>query len=84
MASVTVMSCFLIIPRLCLNRHSCPHRSLVAPDPELGALEQRSPTTGLQTSTSCQGNSSISLEIKCTILVMHLNHPQTILPVPGP
>ena len=33
---------------------------------------------------SCQTDSSIRLEIKCTIKIMCLNHPETIPPIPGP
>ena len=44
----------------------------------LSALTQGFPTSGPWT---CQISSSISLEIKCPIYVIHLNHPQTI-PLP--
>ena len=43
-------------------------------------LEQGSPTSGSQTSTSCHISDSIRLEIKITINIMGLNHPQTISP----
>ena len=38
---------------------------------------QGSLTSGPQTSASCQISSSVRLGIKCTINIMHLNHPQT-------
>ena len=41
---------------------------------------QGSPTYGLWTATSCQICSIIRLEIKCTINVMCMNQPETILP----
>ena len=41
---------------------------------------QGSPTSRPQTHTSCQISDGIRLEIKCTINVMCLNHPQTISP----
>ena len=45
---------------------------------------QGSPTSRPQTSTSCQISAGIKLEIKCTINVMHLSHPETTLfPVHG-
>ena len=43
-----------------------------------GVLQQGSLTSGPQTCMSCQIRSSIRLEIKCTINVMCLNHPETI------
>ena len=42
------------------------------------SLEQGSPTSEPWTSTSCQISGGIRLEIKCTINVICLNHPQTI------
>ena len=42
------------------------------------SLYQGSPTSGPWTNTCCQISGSIRLEIKCTINVMCLNHPQTI------
>ena len=47
---------------------------------EVCNLVQRSPASGPWTGTSCQ-ISSIRLEIKYTINVMRLTHPQTICPV---
>ena len=41
-------------------------------------LSRGSPTSRPQTGTSAQMRDSIRLEIKCTINVIHLNHPQTI------
>ena len=47
-------------------------------------LFQGSPTSGPQTSTSCQISSGIKwLKIKCAINVMCLNHPETT-PTPPP
>ena len=46
-------------------------------------LRQGSPNSGLRTGTSCQSSSSIQLEIKCTINVMCLNHPQIIALIPN-
>ena len=40
-------------------------------------LDQVSPTSGSWTSISCQICSSIILEIKCTINIIHLNYPET-------
>ena len=45
-------------------------------------LGEGSPTCGSQAGTSCQISISIRLEIKCTVNVMCLNHPQTIPPLP--
>ena len=39
-------------------------------------LKQGSPTSRLQTSTSCLISSSIRLEIRCTVNVLSLNHPE--------
>ena len=48
------------------------------PDAHPHSLEQRSPASGLWTSTSHQISGGIGLEIKCTVNVPPLNHPQTI------
>ena len=45
-------------------------------------LNQASPTSGPWMGASCQISSGIRLEVKCTINVIFLNHPQTI-PLPG-
>ena len=45
---------------------------------------QRSPNCRPWTSTTCQINDSIRLEIKCTVSVMFLNQPETILLTLGP
>ena len=45
-------------------------------------LTQGSPVSGLQTGISCPFSSSIRLEIKCAVSVMHLNHLKTIPPTP--
>ena len=42
------------------------------------ALDQGSPTSRPQTDTSCQISSSMRLEMKYTVNVVLLNHPQTI------
>ena len=42
------------------------------------------PASGPQTGTSCQISGGIRLEIKHTIKVMLLNHPETIRPPPPP
>ena len=42
------------------------------------------PTSRPWTSTSCQLSSGIQLEIKCTISVMCLNHPEIIHTTPAP
>ena len=56
--------------------HSLPHNRY--------HLTQGSPTSGLQTGTSCQTSGGVRLEIMCTINVIHLNHPDTIPPCPSP
>ena len=43
-----------------------------------------SPSSRRWTRTSCPIGSSIRLEIKCTVTIMCLNHPETIPPTPGP
>lgn len=43
-----------------------------------------SPTSRPWTSTSCQINGSIRLEIQCAINVMGMNYPETIPPLPSP
>ena len=48
------------------------------------APEQGSPTSRPQTHTSCQISGSITLEIKCTINAMCLNHLQTTPSTLGP
>ena len=50
-----------------------------------GPSAQESPVFGLWTGTSCQISSSIRLEIKCTLNVKYLNHPDaTSLPLTQP
>ena len=46
------------------------------------SVVQESPNSRPWTSTFCQISSSIRLEIKCTINVMLLHHPETIPPTP--
>ena len=48
----------------------------------LDPLIQETPTSQPSTDTSSQISSSIRLEIKYTIYVMHVNHPQTFPPHP--
>ena len=45
----------------------------------ISVIHQVSPTSRLCTSTSYQISSSIRLEIKCTINIMHLDHPKAIV-----
>ena len=54
------------------------------PDAHPHPLEQGSPASGLWTSTSCQISGGLRLEIKCTVNVTCLNHPQTIPLTPSP
>ena len=44
----------------------------------MDCVYQASPISRLQTNTSYQISSGIRLEIKCSINVMSLNHPETI------
>ena len=45
----------------------------------ISVIHQVFPTSRLWTGTSCQISSSIRLEIKCTINIMHLDHPKPIV-----
>ena len=61
--------------------------SFIQPDtqtghPQSSPLEQGSPTSGIEGLMIWSGADVIRIEIKCTINVMHLNHPQTILTLP--
>ena len=61
--------------------------SFIQPDtqtghPQSSPLEQGSPTSGIEGLMIWSGADAIRIEIKCTINVMHLNHPQTIPTLP--
>ena len=76
--------------RVCEGQGGCclrDHLEPPAPQPtrlQMPTPEQGSPTSGLWTSTSCQISGSLRLEIKCTVNVTRLNHPQTIPFTPSP
>ena len=57
-------------------------RQVLTTGPPGNSQKQGSPTSRSQTGTSSYIRGSIRLEIKCTINVMSLNHPQTIPPHP--
>ena len=42
------------------------------------------PSSRQWTGASCPISSIIRLEIKCTVMIMCLNHPETVPPTPGP